>query len=60
MMKCRNCGEPMDEFIGIESKAGAYLHSIKIDANNKEGYLWGWSDESKQHCRNPEPEDEAK
>ena len=40
-MKCKNCGEEIDLFIGENSKTKAYLHIIKFDADNKEGYLWG-------------------
>ena len=57
-MKCRNCGCKIDVFIGKETGAKAYLHVLKLsDSNvdNETGYLWSWTEESKQHCRNPEP-----
>lgn len=54
-MICRNCGERIDLFIGQDTRARAYLHIIKFNKLNQEGYLWGWSGESRKYCRNPEP-----
>ncbi len=49
--KCKNCNELIDLFIGKETKAKAWLHVINVD----EGYLWGYAEESKKFCRNPQP-----
>lgn len=53
-IKCKNCGEEIDEFKGIRTGARAWLHVIKI-SDGRDGFLWGWSEESKKFCRNPEP-----
>jgi hypothetical protein len=53
-LKCKNCGCPIDLFIGRDTKAKTYLHVIKLTKEDSTGHIWGWNAESKKFCRNPE------